>query len=245
MDPPQDPQRTLPDAPDQEATERIRKRRLEQLGSSSSTQPKKDEPASAAATTSPSQPTANRGGTSGKPASEPRPTINIKPSPKPTGDASPAATDATPPTMPRKQAPAKPASIEDYADKMLTHIFRATPDPNQNVDRSGIKLTYLPNLHQELQESGAPPKLSVDQLDSAILEAATAIPHDRPLFGYLLGCFKRVTRALKTLRNPTPEKEHLLKEAKRICFSNCIFALTMPELFRYIFLQPTLYKTLR
>jgi len=258
MDPNQEPRPPRPDGPDQEETERIRRRRVAQLGSSASAPPKQDEAASTAATSPSPQPT-TRDGANEKSATESRVAITVKPAaenpfsqlttaqPASGGQAdssgrvendrkrpaedidSPSATPATS----RKQTPSKPPSIEDYADKMLTQIFRATPDPTQNVDRGGNKLTFLPNLHQELQEAGAPLKLSTDLLDSAILEAATAIPHNKPVFDYLLACFKRVSRAIKLLRGPAAEKEQILKEAKRICFSNCIFALSMPELFRY------------
>lgn len=118
---------------------------------------------------------------------------------------------------------------------MLRHIFRVSVDPNQLEDKTGPKPTFLSGLSKDLQESGMPLKVSTDVLDSAILEAATAVPHDRPLLDYLLSCWKRVIRALKLLRAPVPQKEEILREARRICFSNCIFALTMPELFRYTF----------
>lgn len=117
---------------------------------------------------------------------------------------------------------------------MLSHIFRVTADPSRTTDTHGHKLAFLPQLSQDLQESGAPLKLSIDVLDGAIVEAATATPQSIPILDYLLPCWKRVTRMIKLLRNPTPEKLEVLKEARRICFSNCIFALTMPELFRYL-----------
>jgi ubiquitin conjugation factor E4 B len=121
--------------------------------------------------------------------------------------------------------------MEDYADRILTAIFRFTVDPKRTADGHGHKLLFLPNLSRDLAEQGLPLKLPAAQLDEAIMEAATAIPHQRPLFEYLLPCWKRVVRALKAFRGPAPEKEELLREARRLCFSNCIFALTVPELF--------------
>ncbi|KAK4245328.1 ubiquitin elongating factor core-domain-containing protein [Corynascus novoguineensis] len=133
---------------------------------------------------------------------------------------------------PKKQTtPAAQETIEDYADRVLSNIFRCTVDPNRTTDSQGHKLTFLPNLSADLAEEGAPLKLTVGRLEEAIMEAATAVPHDRPLLDYLLPCWKRVVRTLKVLRGPAPEREALLKEAKRLCFSNCIFALTVPELF--------------
>ena len=125
-----------------------------------------------------------------------------------------------------------PDARMDYADKMLSQILRITLDPTREADVHGHKLTFLPNLSQDLQESGAPLKLSADVLDSAIVEAATAAPSSRPILDYLIPCWHRVIRAIKVFRGPAPEKEEVLREARRICFSNCIFALTMPELFR-------------
>lgn len=113
-----------------------------------------------------------------------------------------------------------------------------TVDAARTKDAHGHKLTFLPNLSQDLTDEVAPLKLSQDRLEEAIMEAATEYPKDKPLFEYLLACWKRVVRTLKALRNPTPQKEALLKEARRLCFSNCIFSLTMPELFRY-FLSKT------
>lgn len=114
---------------------------------------------------------------------------------------------------------------------MLSHIFRVTANPDRTTDTHGHKLSFLPGLSQDLQDSGAPLKLSIDVLDGAIVEAATATPQSTPVLDYLLPCWKRVTRTIKLIRNPAPEKLEVLKEARRICFSNCIFAVTMPELF--------------
>lgn len=122
--------------------------------------------------------------------------------------------------------------MEDYADRILSTVFRVAVDPSRETDQSGHRLSFLPSLSRELTEEGVPLKLSIDRLEEAIMEAATAYPHERPLLEYLLPCWKRVTKALKVLRGPAPQKEGMLKEARRLCFSNCIFALTMPELFR-------------
>jgi ubiquitin conjugation factor E4 B len=116
---------------------------------------------------------------------------------------------------------------------MLSHIFRVTVDPNRTTDTHGHKLALLPGLSQDLQDSGDPLKLTVDVLDSAIVEAAAATPESKPILDYLLPCWRRVIKTLRILRTPAPEKLEVLKEARRICFSNCIFALTVPELFRY------------
>jgi ubiquitin conjugation factor E4 B len=123
-------------------------------------------------------------------------------------------------------------SLGDFADRVLSHIFRVTVDPSRLVDAHGHKLTFLPGVSQELQDTGEPLKLNANVLDSAILEAATAWPQEKPLLNYLLPCWKRAVRALGSVRDNAKQKREVLEEAKRLCMSNCLFALTIPDLFR-------------
>jgi ubiquitin conjugation factor E4 B len=249
-----------PETPDQETMEQIRKRRIAKLGfATAAASPKTEE-------TGPSLPTGSaeaqsEGKSDSMSALDPQPASDTMPvahenaltlldvkadnsgqilntgsvadSRKRPAESDP--TSATPPPT-RKTNPPKGESLEDWSDKTLSHIFHVSVDANRHVDSYGHKLTFLPNLSQELQESDpeSTPKLSVDQLDSAIREAATAFPQNKPLLDYLLPCWKRVVKAIKVLRGPNPQKEEILKEARRLCFSNCIFAMTVPELFRYI-----------
>ena len=104
-------------------------------------------------------------------------------------------------------------------------------DPNKKVDASNHRLIYLPNLRQELEDENARIRLSQDNLSDAITEAATTIPHNKPVLDYLLPCWKRVIKAIKGVRGYASAKNGILKEAKRLCMSNCIFAVTLPELF--------------
>lgn len=145
---------------------------------------------------------------------------------------------ATPPPLRKLQntTPKADEPIEDYADRILSSIFRITLDRNKTTDLHGHKLVFLEQLAADLESDGLPLKISIDRLDEAIMEAARQVPHSRPLFEYLLPCWKRVTRAIKSFRagpnaHLAREKEALLKEARRLCFSNCIFALTIPDLF--------------
>lgn len=128
-----------------------------------------------------------------------------------------------------------PESFEDWADKTISQIFRVTTDESKTADLHGRKLTYLPNLTAELREQNPSglPRLSSDNIEQAILEAASAYPHDKPLMECMLPCWKRVVQAKKSLRAPTPEKEQLLLEAKRLCMSYCLFSVTLPDLFGY------------
>ncbi|KAH9431338.1 hypothetical protein MCOR02_008633 [Pyricularia oryzae] len=141
----------------------------------------------------------------------------------------------------RPQKIQKQESPEDWADRTISHFFRVTLDPSRKTDVSGHPVTYLPNLASELQEDGAndeaegrKPLLSQDNLDGTILEAASAFPHNKPLLDYLLPCWKRILRFSKSpamQRDPPPERLELVKEARRLCMSNALFALTVPDLF--------------
>ncbi|KAK4213002.1 ubiquitin elongating factor core-domain-containing protein [Rhypophila decipiens] len=250
-----------PEAPDKETMEAIRRRRLERLGGgggsgspaggASTTDSSIGRPA---ISNKPPTPTASPSAV--PPQEEARPPISITPLPKQTSSPSPAgsvahnkrkasasepdnnrttASSATPPPL-RKQAntPKPDESIEDYADRVLGTLFRITLDRNKTTDLNGHRLTYLEGLAAELESDGLPLKFSVDRLEEAIMEAAREVPHSKPLFGYLLPCWKRTARAIKSFRGGSAlaaEKEQILKEARRLCFSNCIFALTIPDLF--------------
>lgn len=144
----------------------------------------------------------------------------------------------------RPQKIQKQESPEDWADRTISHFFRVTLDPSRKTDVSGHPVTYLPNLASELQEDGAndeaegrKPLLSQDNLDGTILEAASAFPHNKPLLDYLLPCWKRILRFSKSpamQRDPPPERLELVKEARRLCMSNALFALTVPDLFGFV-----------
>ncbi len=141
---------------------------------------------------------------------------------------------ASPP--PRKSAAApKEETLDAFESRILGNIFRITLEEGAH-DLSGHKFIFLPNLKQELEESGEPVRLSVGTLDSAILEAASKIPHSKPVLDYLLPCWKRTTRALKGIRGHANGRDAVLKEARRLCMSNIIFAVTMPELYGSVIL---------
>ena len=240
MDPTEQPQQP-PEAPDQETMEQIRRRRVAKLGESRappaapSDAPKPDAAASS----------------STAPTDEKKESRRLPPSPQPAPAAEPikgsreiskkrqreALIDASSPVSapPRKIniTPKAEESLESFANNQLNHIFRVTVDPDRTTDLHGHPLEFLPNVHAELVDAGASLLLSLDSIDSAILEAATSVSHDKPLMSeYLLPSWKRATRALKAYKGPAASpKIEVLREAKRLCFSNCVFALTMPELF--------------
>lgn len=69
-------------------------------------------------------------------------------------------------------------------------------------------------------------------LEQALLEAASDLTSPTPL-EYLLACWKRVTRAYRGLRTgrSDDQKHTVLREARRLCMSYCLFAATIPEMF--------------
>lgn len=114
---------------------------------------------------------------------------------------------------------------------MISQIFRVSVDPHIMSNGQGQRLIFLPGLNEELNEAGSPLKLSVDVLEQAIMEAANTWPHDKPLMGYLLPCWKRAVHASGIAKTATGVRQEVHEEAKRLCMSNCLFALTMPDLY--------------
>ena len=126
-------------------------------------------------------------------------------------------------------------SVEAYESRMLAQIFRITLNPGEKTDTSNHKLIYLPELRQERENDNADVRLSVATLDTALLEAAATISHDKSVLDYLLPCWKRVVRAFKGLRGYASAKDTVLKEARRLCMSNIVFATEMPEIFQSVY----------
>lgn len=128
----------------------------------------------------------------------------------------------------RKQNVLPPVSLEDFSDSVLTDVLRATVDPAKVSEH----IVFLPELSQGLKDSNDPLKLSLDNIDSAIMEAATAWPRQKSLLSYFLPCWSRAQAQKRSPpRDTNEEKMHVLSEAKRLCISNGLFAVTVPDLF--------------
>ncbi|KID88629.1 ubiquitin fusion degradation protein 2 [Metarhizium guizhouense ARSEF 977] len=123
-------------------------------------------------------------------------------------DSAPPAQKPTPQLVQQQQQ--KSETDEDYANRVLSQVFRVSVDPHHMTTPQGQRLIFLPNLNQELNDSGDSLKLSIE---------------------YLLPCWKRVVRASSTAKNVSAPRQEILDEAKRLCMSNCLFALTMPALY--------------
>ena len=121
-------------------------------------------------------------------------------------------------------------------------MFRVTLKEDGHRDIHGSR-TYLPGLRSELQDEGQDLRIQVAVLDQALLEAASKAEKQRPL-DYLLPCWKRITKLYKGLRRTGDDdpKYQVLCEARRLCMSYCIFAITMPEMFGFVFSGMSLYR---
>jgi ubiquitin conjugation factor E4 B len=144
---------------------------------------------------------------------------------KPRGTEGPGGSSAAQPA-PKSQD----VSVEGWTDRTLGSIFRITLDPDTTRDLHGHRLCFVSGVRDDLEEAGSPMRLTTDVLDSALLQSAESKTGGRPL-DYFLGCWKRVSKLFRTMTSKNDPKADIVKEARRVCFSYCIFAATMPEMF--------------
>ncbi|EFX06648.1 ubiquitin fusion degradation protein [Grosmannia clavigera kw1407] len=150
------------------------------------------------------------------------------------------ATAAVPTPTPATLSPAD--ALAEWTDHVISSTLRVTIESSRTRDRHGHQVAFLPGLRSEILErngetesdkaesSKKPLRLTIDDIDPAILEASTEINHKRPLLDYLLPCYKAASRLLKT-RVTSTERLAVLHELKRLCMCNIVFALTMPDYF--------------
>jgi len=138
---------------------------------------------------------------------------------------------------PQSAQPQRQESDQDFAHRVLSQIFRVSVDPHHMSDVQGQRLIFLSHLNQELNDSGEPLKLSIGNLDQAIIEACSNWDTSSPLLDCLLPCWKRAVKAANTAKNASPQRQEVIEEAKRLCMSNCLFALTMPALYGFVKMQ--------
>lgn len=133
----------------------------------------------------------------------------------------------TPPPQPKAEE-----SIEAFEDRTLSAVFKFTLREDRQKDIHGQRLIYLPGLRSELEDQGREPRIETAVLDQALLEAASNVSLQKPL-DYLLPCWKRIYRLYKGFRRPRDDdpKFNVICEARRLCTSYCMFAISMPEMF--------------
>lgn len=124
-------------------------------------------------------------------------------------------------------------ALEQWEDSTLSEIFRVTLYPEHQKDVHGHRLRFLQSTKQDIEESGEEVRFSTGTLDQALLEAASSLGKGITPLDYLLGCWKRVTKEWKPLRKGGEQdpKFVIVREARRLCMSYCIFAITMPDMF--------------
>jgi ubiquitin conjugation factor E4 B len=127
-------------------------------------------------------------------------------------------------------------SLETFEERTLSAVFRITLDEANTTDMNGVKLRYLPGVRGDLEEQQQPIRISVGVLDQALLEAASSLKNKRPLT-YLMPCWKRVSRLYRGFKKAAGDdaKYEVVKEARRLCLSYCIFSVTMPEMFGCVY----------
>lgn len=123
-------------------------------------------------------------------------------------------------------------SIEAWENRILGAIFRLTLDSAISQDIHGHPLHFLEGVRNDLEDQNEPVILSTAVLDQALLEAASSLEKSTPL-DYLLECWKRITKQLRNFKGANTEdpKYGIIREARRLCMSYCLFAVTMPDMF--------------
>ncbi len=176
-----------------------------------------------------------------KPTESPKPPISIAkaPSPPPTARIRITPASVTPQKREQdglerpssRQASRQNESIEQWEDRTIRSVFRLSLDPSQTKDSQG-NVHFLAQLREELVDEAKPLLLTTDLLEQAIMEAGANLgkltPHD-----WLFGCWKRITRLSKPVKDRTPDNNRwsVLTEARRLCMSWCILSITSPDVF--------------
>ncbi|KAJ5662138.1 uncharacterized protein N7477_009754 [Penicillium maclennaniae] len=218
--------------------EKIRNKRLAKLSNPTPTSPA-DGPADSSANTSSPSPTQSplSAPNSSEPQNGPASTTQtpgfsegkrIKITPAASASEKPRSPA---PSSPATPPPIKQESIESFEDRTLGAVFRLALKQDSQRDINGQRI-FLPGLQSELQSEGKELLIQTSILDQALLEAASNQEQRRPL-DYLLPCWKRITKLHKGFRKAREDdpKFQVLCEARRLCMSYCIFAITMPEMF--------------
>ena len=230
----------------------IRNKRLAKLGNAASSQPKRDDTAQASSSSeASSQPAASTTSTESA-----KPQVNVTTPSDPASETNPFSQLGANQVIEQKpkiniarrrsrspgtqsadgrSTPQASEPLEQWEDRQLSTIFRATLTKGSK-DAHGHNLHYLDGTRAELEDSNQPLRLSTGLLDQALLEAASKFERKTTPLDYLLECWKRVSRHHRNLKKNGEQdpKFQVVKEARRLCMSYCIFAATMPEMFGYV-----------
>lgn len=220
--------------------DKIRNKRLAKLGNQSAPSPSGD--------SSPSSEQPSSTQTTPKPQTQQSPSTLRQQSPTPTQNTSrinirPASnTNAGSAAQPRaksqQRTDSRDSKPEDWENDTLSSLFRITLDSARTTDQYGNTLYFAKSVAEELEAEGVSRTLTVPSdessgsLDSCITDAASNQGKKKPL-EYLLQCWKRITRLSRQVKAGPPDakKTHVVNEARRLCMSYSIFAVTIPDMF--------------
>lgn len=221
------------------SSDQIRNKRLAKLSNPTSASPSGEDTADSSSNAANADPSLSPSPAQQAPESHSEPTSQTQtPQPSdgkrikitPAGQA-PERPRSTAPSTPGTPPPSKQESIEAFEDRTLGAVFRLTLQEHAQRDTHGQRI-FLPGLRGELQNEGKELRIQTATLDQALLEAASKVEQQHPL-DYLLPCWKRIAKVHKSFRRAADDdpKFQVLCEARRLCMSYCIFAITMPEMF--------------
>lgn len=123
-------------------------------------------------------------------------------------------------------------SIEQWEDRILKSVFRVSLDSEQSKDSNGHDFIVLTSLREELEGESQEPRLHVDLLEQAIMEAGPQTGKIQP-HNWLFASWKRIIRIGRAIKDKTAEnkKWEIIQEAKRLCFNWCTLSVTTPDIF--------------
>ncbi|THZ82051.1 hypothetical protein D6C84_06076 [Aureobasidium pullulans] len=219
--------------------DKIRNKRLAKLGGGSG--PSSPAPSASSVEPPPASPSPAsqaQDKSAGEPAGNPFAQLGVKNENKPPTkiNITPSAAQKRPSEdspLPRSR-PQASESLEIWEDRQLSQIFRLSLKPEVVRDGSSQPLYYIESVRGDLIEQNEPLQLKTSLLDQALPEAAGLLNNITPL-DYLLACWKRISKACRNMRSTDTENPRfkVLMEARRLCMSYCIFAITMPEMFGF------------
>ncbi|KAL4069954.1 ubiquitin elongating factor core-domain-containing protein [Scleroderma yunnanense] len=183
--------------------------------------------------------------------------VKQKQTPKP-----PPAAPTVPqlPSVPLKrklpQTAAQKVDLPTWEDETISQIFKVTLD-RSTAERSNYDLVWLKNLEAELVSEGdiqsSPPRLSGEILDRLLIArleldpqamsddleyvaVLASLPAQVTVFEYLVGCWKRLTKARSNLskKNPVNEMKQasaLLEKTRELVISYAGLNIQEPEMF--------------
>lgn len=123
-------------------------------------------------------------------------------------------------------------TFEDWEDKILATLFRVTLQSNKSTDVHGHPLYYLSGVRAELEQGPSTMRMNTSLLEQGLIEAGSNQGKTKPL-DYFLACWKRIARQSRSMRSGDLQdpKVNVIREARRLCMSYCIFAITIPDMF--------------